>query len=317
MLNLPKKSLLLAMVLLLLAALIGGCARLPRTTVTSIKAANTVELRGHLLKRKPDVDIFRSRGPFAVDTKKDFVLQLPEGERIPADLYLSAPAEKTSLVIFLHGLDNAKDDHAYQAMHVASWGFHSLVLQLPNKGPWTNNGQTMARIADFIFRQPEIIDSRIDAGRLILVGHSYGGSAVAVAMAEGAPAMGSILLDPAGIGRNLPSYLSRIVKPMIVIGADEKVSQTRDRDNFYYYVRSGVTEVSIKDASHEDAQYRAEYPVQLFASSAPDTEEQQITFVSALTSAAFSLSATGKLDYAWSSFGEAIKSGRLFNARRK
>ena len=37
-----------------------------------------------------------------------------------------------------------------------------------------------------------------------------------------------------------------------------------------------------------------------------DTEEAQITFVSALTAAAFSLSATGGLDYAWASFEDVF-----------
>ena len=275
------------------------------------------ELRGYLLNRKADVELFRLRGPFAVETKKDYGIALSAGERITADLYLSAPAEKTSLVIFLHGLDNSKEDHAYQAMHVATWGMHSLVLQLPNKGPWVGNGKTMARIVDLIYRRPEIIDKRIDVNKLILVGHSYGGTAVTVAIADGAAAVGGILLDPAGIGRELPKFLSQITKPMMVVGADERVSQARDRELFYLFIRSGITEVSIKDAGHEDAQYRAEYPMQLFASSAPDTEEQQISFVSALTSAAFSLATTGKFDYAWNSFGNAIKNGRIFNTKRK
>ena len=48
-----------------------------------------------------------------------------------------------------------------------------------------------------------------------------------------------------------------------------------------------------------------------------DTEEAQITFVSALTASAFGLAATGGLDYAWNSFENALKNGMYFNARRK
>ena len=48
-----------------------------------------------------------------------------------------------------------------------------------------------------------------------------------------------------------------------------------------------------------------------------DSEEAQIAFVSALTSSAFGLSATGNLDYAWASFDDALKKGVFFNARRK
>lgn len=311
--SITGRATLLVVALLLLFS---GCARMPRTGLTSIKATSVPELRGHLLNRKPDVELFRLRGPFAVETRKDFAIHLSDTEHITGDLYLSTPAEKTSLVVFLHGLDNSKEDHAYQARHVATWGMHSLVLQLSNTGPWVDNGKTMARIVNLIYRQPELIDKRIDVSKLILVGHSYGGTSVVVAIADGAPAVGGILLDPAGISRELPKFLSQITKPVMVIGADERVSQARDRELFYLFIRSGVAEVSVKDASHEDAQYRAEYPVQLF-SSAPDTEEQQITFVSALTSAAFSLASTGKFDFAWGSFGDAIKNGRIFNVKRK
>jgi pimeloyl-ACP methyl ester carboxylesterase len=221
------------------------------------------------------------------------------------------------LVVLLHGHGNSKADHAYQALHVASWGMHSLTLQLPNNGPWVDHGKTLARIADFIYRRPELIDKRIDPSRIILAGHSFGGAAVAVALAGGAPAAGGILLDPAGVGDDLPQFLRQIDKPMLVLGADERRTTTTDRDSFFRYIRGGIAEVSIRDAVHEDAQYPAELPMRWFTSESSSTEALQITFVSALTSAAFSLTTTGKFDYAWASFGDAIKNGRIFNAQRK
>jgi hypothetical protein len=48
-----------------------------------------------------------------------------------------------------------------------------------------------------------------------------------------------------------------------------------------------------------------------------DTEDAQITFVSALTVSAFGLAATGGIDYVWNSFEDALKKGIFFNARRK
>lgn len=310
----PRSPILFAIALL---TLLGGCARLPGTGVTSLKPATVSELRGYLLNHKADLEEFRLRGPFAVSTHKDFQLSVSAVERIDSDLYLSAPAEKAPLVIFLHGHDNSKADHAYQALHVASWGMHSLVLELPNNGPWVANGRTLARIVDAIYRQPEIIDSRIDANKIILVGHSYGGSAVAIALAQGAAATGAILLDAAGIGRDLPKFLSQINKPVMLLGADEQRSVARNRDYFYTFIRSGVGEISIRDAVHEDAQYPAEFPQPLFSSAPPHSEALQITFVSALTASALSLFATGKFDYAWASFGDAIKNGRIFNAKKK
>ncbi len=153
-----------------------------------------------------------------------------------ADRYLSASGDKAPLVIFLHGHDNTKEDHAYQAFHVASWGMHSLSVQLPNTGPWSANGRTLARLVSAIQRSPEIVDQRVDAGRIVLVGHSFGASAVAIALGDGAPAVGGVLLDAAGIGRDLPKFLKQIKKPVLLIGADEHVTATRNRDYFYEFI---------------------------------------------------------------------------------
>jgi pimeloyl-ACP methyl ester carboxylesterase len=297
--------------------LLDVCATMPDTGVTTLKSATLEKLQGHLLNHKADLDQFRLRGPFAVTVQKDHGVRLSATERIGADLYLSAPAEKAPLVILLHGHDSSKEDHAYQALHLATWGMHSLSLQLPNKGPWIRNGETLARIVNFIHRRPETIDSRIDPNSIILVGHSFGGSSVAIALAEGAPAAGAILLDPAGVGKALPRYLRKILTPVMVLASDRHVSPTAYRDDFYEYIRSEVAEVSITNASHEDAQFPIEPAPQGIGANSFAPEELQITFVSALTSAAFSLGFTGKLDYAWTSFGDAIQNGRLFDALRK
>ncbi len=290
-------------------ALLDGCTRLPHTGITSLRPASVAELDRYLVEHKADLDQFRMRGPFTVTTHENHVLTLAPGEHVSTDLYLSAPAEKAPLVILLHGLDSSKDDHAFQCLHLATWGIHCLTVQLPREGPWLENGKTLARIAAAIYRAPEMLDRRIDAGRIVLAGHSYGGSAVAIALAEGAPAIGGILLDPAGIGPELPNFLRRIGKPVIVLGADPHVSAANDRDYFFRYIRSGIAEISIKDAAHEDAQYPSD--------SERATEELQISFVSALTAAAFSLGITGKYDYAWASFVEAPGSARLFGAKKK
>lgn len=292
--------------------LASGCVRLPPTGVTPLKAKTQGDLRAQVLSQKPDVDLFRLRGPFEVHTRHDFELRLSATERFGADLYLSAQREKAPLVILLHGYDNTKDDHAYQALHLATWGMHSLAVTLPNKGPWVGNGRTLARITESIRRQPELIDPRIDPDRIILAGHSFGGASVAIALAVGAPAAGGILLDPAGIGKGLPAFLGKVTKPVMLIGADDRVSPVRDRGHFYEYIRRGIAQVSIVDAHHEDAQFALETDADSNA-----TEELQITFVSALTAAAFSLGFTGNFDFAWASFRGAIVSGKLFDALRK
>jgi hypothetical protein len=194
---------------------------------------------------------------------------------------------------------------------------HGLTVQLPNKGPWSGNGRTLARIVSLIHRSPHLLDSRIDAKKIILVGYSFGASSVAVALAQGAPVAGGILLDPAAIGKDLPDLLRRIDKPVMVIGADDDDYSTRNREYFFDFIRSGVAELSIRGAAHEDAQYPSDFALKNSGIDPNTTEELQMSFVSALTSAAISLSATGAFDYAWTSFGPAFESGRFFNAKKK
>jgi pimeloyl-ACP methyl ester carboxylesterase len=310
----PKQSILFVVAWLVL---IGGCARLLPTDETPLKLKTLSELQGYLLTHKADLDQFRLRGPFAVSEKNDYELRLSATERINTDLFLSAPAEKAPLVIFLHGHDSSKEAHAYQAIHMASWGMHSLALQLPNSGQWVSNGKTLAKIVNFIYRWPEIIDRRIDVNKIILVGHSFGGSAVAIALADGARAAGGILLDPAAVGKDLPNFLRQINTPVMLLGADEQVSSARNRDYFYRFIRNGIAEVSIRNATHEDGQYPSEFSLQNSGIDPHTTEELQITFVSALTSAALSLSITGKFDYAWTSFGDVFENGKFFNPKKK
>ena len=306
---------------LLLIALMAhsvGCARrFPEPEVTPIKAANPAELQRYLLSRKPDVAQFRLRGPFGVTELRDLEIPLASGITVEADLYLCAAAHKAPLVIVLHGLDNSKEDHAFQAMHLASWGMHGLALDLPKRGPWIANGRTLAKLVDAIRRTPKLVDGRIEADKIILAGHSFGATAVATALGEGAPALGGVLLDPAGIGRELRQLLQRITVPVMVIGADEDIWPTRNRGQFYRFIPTAVGEISIRDTVHQDAQYPNEHTLRGFEDEPDDTEEAQIAFVSALTASAFGLAATGSIDYGWNSFENAINNGTFFNARRK
>ena len=299
-------------------ALLAGCSKqLPVTGVTSLRVANPAELEKYLLGHKPDLDLFRLRGPFRVTQRQDMEIRLTPDLTVSADLFLCAAAEKAPLVIIVHGYGNSKDDHVFQALHVATWGMHAMTVQLPNHGPWIANGRTLARLLSAIHESPEIVDGHIDATKIILAGHSFGATAVSAALGEGAPALAGILLDPAGIGRQLPSLLKKVHAPVMLIGADDEVWPTRNREYFFRFIPTGIAEISIRDAVHEDAQYPTEHPLQPPQEGPIATEESQVTFVSALTAAAFSLSATGNLDYAWASFGDVFRNGRFFNARKK
>lgn len=290
-------------------ALAAGCNKVPDTGITPIKIKNPEALQTYLLKQKPELDQFRPRGPFQVKVQNGFEIRLSTRDVVDTDLFLSAHSQPAPLVIFMHGYDGSKDSHTHQAMHLASWGMHCLALTLPKHGPWVANGRTLAKIVELVHGRPEIIDGRIDVSKIILIGHSFGAAAVSVALGEGAPAAGAILLDPAFENPALPKLLRKISVPVIVLGADERIQQTLNRDNFYRFIRGSVYEVSIANATHEDAQYPSAFT--------NTTEDAQITYASAITAAAFSLSAAGNFDYAWKSFGPAFSSGKLFNARWK
>jgi pimeloyl-ACP methyl ester carboxylesterase len=295
-----------------------GCTRhFPTTEVTPIKATNPAELQRYLLSSKPDVAQFRLRGPFAVIERRDLEIPLDSDLTVEADLYLCAAAGKAPLVIVLHGNNNSKEDHAFQAMHLASWGMHGLALDLPKRGPWIANGRTLTKLVDTIHRTPQLVDGRIDPEKIILVGHSFGATAVATALGEGAPALGGVLLDPTAIGRGLSQLLRRIAVPVMVIGADEDIRPARNRGPFFRFIPRAVGEISIRDTVHEDAQYPNQHTLRTFEDDPDDAEEAQITFVSALTASAFGLAATGDIDYPWNSFENAFKNGIFFNARRK
>jgi len=312
----PTLSRLTLLAFLLALVPFAGWARMPDTGVTSVSPKDIAELRQTLLGEKPDFELFRLRGPFRVSVQKDVEIRLSRTERVIADLYRADVPDKAPLVVLLHGHENSKADHAYQALHIATWGMHVLAVQLPNKGPWLANGKALARLARQVAQRPNDLDSHIDPARIVLAGHSFGGAAVAVALAEGAPVIGAVLLDPAAQTRTFINYLRRVRKPVLAIMADGNVTYARNRDYFFEYIRSDVAEVSITGAHHEDAQFAMD-PAPLATVGGPVGEDMQLAFASALTSAAFSLGFTGGLDYAWASFGEAIRSGKLFDALRK
>jgi len=298
-----------------LLVLVGSCAQMPSTDLTPIvfrpdpvtKTLESEAVRTQVVERNVGVDQFRLRGPFEVSVRSGEYIQLSAKERIPADFYLSALGNNAPLAILLHGYGNGKANHAYQGMHLATWGINSIVLQLPNRGSWINHGRTLARVADHIRKRPSQFPN-IDTRNILLVGHSFGASAVSYAMGQGAPVIGGVLLDPASFGKGLSTALGRVARPVMILLADESVFPARGREIFLHKLRGNAGELSVRGAGHEDAQF----------SLGDDADNQErLAFLSALTAAAISISSTGQLDYAWQSYEPAIAAGRLFEARKK
>ena len=297
--------------------LVGGCAQRPTLDLSTLKTASPIELQAQVVSREPTFEVFTSPGPYSVTVHENREVRLSDKERIAADVFLADTPEHAPLLIFVHGHESSKRAHYGQAAHATSWGMHAVTIQLPAKGPWDDNGRTLARLVNLIARSPEAIDSRIDVKRIVLVGYSFGASAVGVALARGAPAAGAILLDPAASGKEVPDVFRRIEKPVIVLGADDDTYSPRGREYFFDYIPGNVAELSIREASHDDAQYPTDGPPPGSAAQTNAPDESQLTFMSALTASAISLSATGGLDYAWKSFASAFETGKFFNVKRK
>ena len=92
------------------------------------------------------------------------------------------------------------------------------------------NGRMLAQVTELLQKNPALLNANIDGGKILLVGHSFGGSSVAIAMGDGAPVLGGVLLDPAIADGDLRGALGRIKKPLILIGADEYVSEAVGRN---------------------------------------------------------------------------------------
>jgi pimeloyl-ACP methyl ester carboxylesterase len=100
---------------------------------------------------------------------------------------------------------------------------------------------------------PSLVSPNIDTSKIILVGHSFGGSAVTIAAAQGAEIAGLVLLDPAVVSEEIYSYQKSVQVPVVLLGADKTVFKSRYRDTFSKNIKSPFFEISIVGAEHTDA----------------------------------------------------------------
>jgi pimeloyl-ACP methyl ester carboxylesterase len=202
-------------------------------------------------------------------------------------------------------------------MRLASFGMHALVLQMVNRAQWLKNGDLLARVVSTIHEDENKLDTRIDRGNIVLAGHSFGGSAISIAAAKGAPVRGLILLDPAVVSKALRDELSKIRVPVVLLGADRSVFKSRQRRLFYRLISGEMAEVSIAGATHDDAQYPSMFALTGYGIDPFTSRDKQSLFAAALTTSAFSLTATGRIDFAWEAFEELMHAGMMKNPKRR
>jgi dienelactone hydrolase len=275
------------------------------------------ELERALLKAPVTLDHFDRPGPFKYHVRTNVALQISPREVVVADLAIPDHAANAPLVIISHGNHSRKEAHRYQAERLASFGMYAMTVQLPNSDHWLENGATLAKLGK---RLPLIEkelgpDARVDP--LIMAGHSFGGSAVTVAAAKGAPVRGLILLDPALVADVVKSYARQVHVPVMLLGADAKVFRARHRASFFANIGGEMGEVSVRGATHDDAQGPSMFAVSTFGLDPFTSPVKQEWFSAAITASAFSIAATGGLDYIWKIVRQEVADGDLKQVRRR
>lgn len=287
-----------------LAACLAGCrtSRSASSSAYEVAPVSFRELAETVSKDEPDIDLFKAKGPFAYTVKRNQVIKIRTGKRrvtIVYDLAVPANEAKAPLVILSHGNMSRKEAHRYQIEHLASYGMYAMAVQLPNRDKWMDNGVALGKLVKGLGARPAAVHASIDPEAIILGGHSFGGSAVALAAARGAPVKGLILLDPALFKPSLEDDLAKIDAPVMVLGADRKIFKARKRRSFFQGVSGEAAEISIKGATHDDAQFPSMFAVAGVGIDPFTTKSRQELFAAAIAASAFSLATTGSVEYAY------------------
>jgi dienelactone hydrolase len=262
---------------------------------------------------KTDLD---APGPFNtrfIESKK-----IKFGRRhIVADGFVPDLSGLPPLILIQHGNHSHKEAHRNQAKRLASWGFLAVSMQQKNSNNWISNGKRLASMIKNIARKGRVLGRRFDRNKIILMGHSFGGSAVTIAASRGAPVRGLILLDPAVVADSVLSSMSKVKQPVMLLGADRKIFRSRKRGKFYKKIRGEMGEISIHDATHDDAQSPSMFSIYAYGIDPYTTKSKQRLFQKAITTTAISIASTKKLDFAWNHFQYDIQRGNFRKTRKR
>ncbi len=173
--------------------------------------------------------------------------------KIKYRLYLPDLTEGTGkgIVFFSHGNKSTNKAHSIQALTLAKHGFISIALRLPNEHQWLTNGKRIA----FVTTKLKNRYAKNTKTKVIFVGHSFGGTAVSFAEGRKPQVDGLILLDPALFHKRVLSELSKIKKPVYLLGADRRRFLAKGRKYFRRVLGTNLREVSVIGSTHNDAQY--------------------------------------------------------------
>lgn len=273
-------------------------------------------LKEQIVSQDAELEAFNSPGPFSYQEFKDFDIALSPTQMVNTDFFQTSNPFKPALAIVVHGNGYNKHAHKIQAKRIASWGFHCLVLNLPNRNHWLENAKNINRLVGLISSFPRILAKELNKNKIYLIGHSFGGSASVLAAGAGAPVRGLILLDPAMVHTSVETALGKTFVPTVLLGADKRVFRSKKRSRFFKNIAGPIAEVSIIGATHTDAQYPSIHKVH-WGFDLLANEALQKRFLGSIIASLFSLSTTDRLEFAWYLFRKEIQKGHMKKARIK
>ena len=234
-------------------------------------------------------DPYNMPGPFPVKVVINQILTLAPMDQVTTDMFIPDQNGSSPLIIIVHGNKFSKETHRSQAEFLASWGFHVLTVSLPNEKQWDRNGFRIKKIVGLLQAVPSLVSPLIDTDKIILVGHSFGGSAVTIAAGMGTKVAGLILLDPAVVSTDIPGYLRDLRQPVVLLGADKKVFISRLRDSFSKNIVAPFFELTVKGATHNDAQMPTLAQNSFLGLDLTATKQYQMTFKRLILKTAISM----------------------------
>ena len=264
------------------------------------------------------IESFKKDGPYNYSEERNFEIRISKDELVSTDIFIVDSNEKRPLLIFQHGNKAHKGVHLNQARRAASWGFNVVTISQPNIKRWITNGKVLGDFTKLLYSWPQILNNKFDRESIILIGHSFGGSAASIAAGSGAPVKGIVLLDPALVSDKVIPYLKNINTNVALLGADTKVFKSRRRYKFYKNIKKNMVEISVKNATHNDAQSPNLFSLKqsLGLEHATNTERQNF-FISSILTAAYSITKKDNLSLFYKEMKKERRQGILSMLRSK
>jgi predicted dienelactone hydrolase len=215
-------------------------------------------------------------------------LYLPKVEK--AEKADNAPAQ-VPLMVFSHGIGGSRRGYSYLGQHVASHGIASLHLQHvgSDRALWTGNpfslvgrlqdaaqeAEAVNRVLDFKFALDTLLADpahaalarRVDAGRIVAAGHSYGANTTLMASGARVPRPGKVidLHDPrvrAAIAISSPPFYGQAEPTQILAGINVPslhVTATEDIIRIPGYYSGSEDRIKVFDATGGPRKWLAVY----------------------------------------------------------